>query len=254
MSKKKNRVAESKKAFDGAKFISRAKEFRKDEQTKRLQKALEDKFAINIIAEIKRASPSKGLIKENADVGKIAENYQNFGAKAISVLTEEDFFKGSIEDLSVVRKLTDLPILRKDFVFDEFQVYESALIGADAILLIVAMLEDSELEQLYLTAENLGLDILVETHNLEELERAKKLDAKIIGVNNRNLHSFEVSLEVSRELIKNAPKDALMICESGLSTKNEIAELHKLGFAGFLIGETLMRSDNAAEELQKLIK
>lgn len=217
-----------------------------------LRKVLQDHNKINIIAEIKRASPSKGIINDQIDVAETARNYETGGACAISVLTEEDRFKGSLEDLETARAAVQIPVLRKDFVFDEFQIREAKDSGADVILLIVAMLDDENLKKLYEFADDLGLDVLVEVHTLEELERAKKLGAKIIGVNNRDLHSFKVSLDVSRELIKHAPKDALLICESGLSTKEEILEMKNLGFSGFLIGETLMRSGKVTEELKKL--
>ncbi len=208
---------------------------------------------INIIAEIKRASPSKGVINDKIDVAEVARNYEKGGACAISVLTEEDKFKGFLEDLKTARNTVSLPILRKDFIYDEFQIYEAAEAGADVILLIAAMLDDEKLLELHdLAEQDLGLDALVEVHTLEELERVKKIGAKIIGVNNRDLQSFVVSLDVSRELIKHAPETALMITESGLSTKEEITELRELGFAGFLIGETLMRSGNVAEDLKGL--
>lgn len=218
-----------------------------------LREALQNQEKIHIIAEIKRASPSKGIINDSIDVAETARNYELGGACAISVLTEEDRFKGSLEDLKTARSVVDIPILRKDFVFDGFQIQEAKDSGADVILLIVAMLSDEDLTKLYKLADDLKLDILVEVHTLEELERAKKLGAKIIGVNNRDLHSFKVSLDVSRELIKHAPQDAFLICESGLSTQDEILEMKNLGFAGFLIGETLMRSANIAEELKKLV-
>ncbi len=208
---------------------------------------------INIIAEIKRASPSKGVINDKIEVAETARAYDNGGACAISVLTEEDKFQGSLEDLKAARNAVNLPILRKDFIFDEFQIYEAAEAGADVILLIAAMLSDEKLAELHHLAEqDLGLDALVEVHTLEELERVKKTNAKIIGVNNRDLHTFKVSLDTSRELIKHAPADALKITESGISTREEITELRELGFAGFLIGETLMRSGNIEKELKKL--
>lgn len=218
-----------------------------------LRNALETSDGINIIAEIKRASPSKGIINDNIDVAEVARMYENGGAKAISVLTEEDRFAGSLDDLKLARSVVSIPILRKDFIFDEFQIYEAQAAGADVILLIVAMLDDDNLLKLHrLAEEELGLDALVEVHTLEELERAKAIGAKIIGVNNRDLHSFKVSLDVSRELIKHAPDDALMIAESGLKTKEDLLELKELGFKGFLIGETLMRSGNPQEELRNL--
>lgn len=209
---------------------------------------------INVIAEIKRASPSKGVINDKIDVAETARSYERGGACAISILTEEDKFKGTLADLRAARNAVDSPILRKDFIFDEFQIYEAAEAGADAILLIAAMLSDEDLAAFHRLAErDLNLDALVEVHTLEELERAKKIGAQIIGVNNRDLRSFVVSLDVSRRLIKRAPQNALMIAESGISTKDEILELRELGFSGFLIGETLMRSGNVEKELKKLI-
>ena len=153
----------------------------------------------------------------------------------------------------MVRKAVEIPILRKDFIFDEFQIYEAAEAGADVILLIAAMLSDEDLVNLHrLTEQDLELDALIEVHTLEELKRIKNIGASLIGVNNRDLHSFAVSLDVSRELIKHAPENSLMIAESGLSSKEEITELRQLGFSGFLIGETLMRSGKPEEELRKL--
>ena len=249
LKKKRLEIAKQKRDFDGLKKSAITK--RETEEKFHLQKALrEDR--VNIIAEIKRASPSKGVINDKIDVAETARNYENGGACAISVLTEEDKFCGSLEDLKTARSSVEIPILRKDFIFDEFQIYEAADAGADVILLIVAMLDDEVLQKLYAVAENLGIDVLVEVHTLEELERAKSLGAKIIGVNNRDLHSFKVSLDISRELIKHAPENALMIAESGITMREEILELRQLGFRGFLIGETLMRSGNVGEELKKL--
>jgi indole-3-glycerol phosphate synthase len=218
-----------------------------------LSKHLQDNSKTHIIAEIKRASPSKGIINDKIDVAEVAKSYELGGATAISVLTEEDKFCGHLDDLKVARSVVDIPLLRKDFVFDEFQIREAKAAGADVILLIVAMLDDAKLLDLYNLADReLGLDVLVEVHTREELERAKAINAKIIGVNNRDLHSFKVSLDVSRELIKFAPKDAFMIAESGLSSAEEIAELKSLGYRGFLVGETLMRSGNMSDTLRNL--
>jgi indole-3-glycerol phosphate synthase len=198
--------------------------------------------AVNIIAEIKRASPSKGVINDAIDVRQVARSYAERGAAAISVLTEEDFFRGSLDDLRAVRATVDLPVLRKDFTIDEYQVYESAAAGADAILLIVAALNEDVLRRFQAIAEDeLGMDAIVEVHSAEELEIAARIGANIIGVNNRNLKTFEVSLDASRELIAKRPSNALMIAESGLSSRAEIDELRELGFDGFLIGETVMR-------------
>ena len=250
LKKNKLAVAKANRDYDELKHSAIAK--RSTAEHHRLRENLQ-RDQINIIAEFKRASPSKGVINDKIDVAEVVQNYEKGGACAISVLTEEDKFKGSLEDLITARKAVNTPILRKDFIFDEFQIFEAAEAGADVILLIAAMLDDETLIKLYDLAENkLGLDALVEVHTLEELERVKKMNAKIIGINNRDLHTFKVSLDVSRELIKHAPADALMITESGLSTKDEILELRELGFAGFLIGETLMRSGNVAEDLRNL--
>jgi indole-3-glycerol phosphate synthase len=219
-----------------------------------LRQALSNSDGIHIIAEIKRASPSKGIINDKIDIAEVAQSYERGGAAAISVLTEEDRFQGSLDDLKLARRHVSIPILRKDFIFDEFQIHEARAAGADVILLIVAMLDDEKLLRLRQLAEDeLGLDALVEVHTPEELERANNTGATIIGVNNRDLHSFKVSLDVSRELIKQAPKEALMIAESGLRTREDLLELKDLGFHGFLIGETLMRSRTVEDELRQLI-
>jgi len=221
----------------------------------RLREALQNQNRINIIAEIKRASPSKGVINDKIDVAELAGNYERGGACAISVLTEEDRFQGSLEDLKTVCANVSLPVLRKDFIFDEFQIYEAADAGASVILLIAAMLDDEALARLrHVTEDELKMDALVEVHTLEELERAKSTGARIIGVNNRDLHSFKVSLDVSRELIKHAPENALMIAESGLQTRRDLLELRESGFHGFLVGETLMKSENPEAELKELVE
>lgn len=250
LKKKRLEIAKANRDFDELKLSAIAR--RETAEKHRLRENLQ-RNQINIIAEIKRASPSKGVINNKIAVAEVARNYEKGGACAISVLTEEDKFKGSLADLQTARSAVNLPILRKDFIFDEFQIYEAAEAGADVILLIAAMLDDENLLKLYDLAEkDLGLDVLVEVHTLEELERVKKINAKIIGINNRDLHTFKVSLDVSKELIKHAPKDALMITESGITTKEEVLELRELGFAGFLIGETLMRSGNVGNEMKNL--
>lgn len=244
-----------KKRVEEAKTKGERRKTKTEREPYLLRKALSDVNKTHIIAEIKRTSPSKGVINDKINVAEVAQMYERGGATAISVLTEEDKFCGSLDDLELTRSLVNIPILRKDFVYDEFQIHEAKAAGADVILLIVAMLDDEKLLQLRQLAEDeLGLDALVEVHTKEELDRAVKIGATIIGVNNRDLHSFKVSLDISRELIKFAPQDALMIAESGLVTREDILELKKLGYRGFLIGETLMRSGNAEKELQKMIE
>ena len=250
---KKLRVESAKRAVGIERMAELSMEKRASVQNHRLRDALETRSGLNIIAEFKRASPSKGTINYAVDVATIAQSYKTGGAAAISVLTEEDFFKGSLDDLRAVRKAVDLPILRKDFIFDAFQIYEAAEAGSDTILLIAAMLDDSVFAELFRVAEHeLGLDALVEVHTLEELERAANIGAKLIGVNNRDLHSFNVSLDVSREIIKHKPADVLMISESGITSREEILELTSLGFDGYLIGETLMRSGDPRSVLESL--
>jgi len=206
---------------------------------------------INIIAEFKRRSPSKGMIREGADPIQIARAYQAGGAVAMSVLTEEDYFAGSLDDLRQVKSAVELPALRKDFIVDEYQVYESAAAGADAILLIVAALDDELLLRLRRLAEDeLGMDALVEVHTSDEMERAVACGATLIGVNNRDLRTFEVSLDTSLRLAGSAPVDALLISESGLNNSADLQRLHEAGYRGFLIGETLMRADDPAAALR----
>ena len=218
-----------------------------------LRQAMANGEVINVIAEFKRRSPSKGIIKAGADARATARQYELGGAAAISVLTEPDYFEGSLDDLREVREATPLPILRKDFVIDEYQVYESAAAGADALLLIVAALNDSELTKLrQISEDELAMDAVVEVHTVDEMQRAVDCGARIIGVNNRNLATFEVSLDTSVELARQAPPDTILISESGIETVNDIERLHAAGYRGFLIGETLMRSANPAALIGEL--
>jgi indole-3-glycerol phosphate synthase len=204
----------------------------------------------NIIAEFKRRSPSKGLIRENADAVAMARSYESAGAAAISVLTEEDYFDGSLEDLRAVRNVVSIPILRKDFIFDDYQVYESAAAGADALLLIVAALDDAALVRLLrLTEDELGMDALVEVHTKEEMHRATANGAKVIGINNRDLRTFSVSTDTSVRLARLAPSNAVLVSESGLYPE-EVRMLYQVGFKGFLVGEALMRAADPERQLQ----
>lgn len=251
---KKKRLEIAKAEISFTELKRKALATRERSEPHALRRALKRNDKINIIAEIKRASPSKGIINNKIDIAEAARNYEKAGACAVSVLTEEDEFKGSLDDLRKARAAISLPLLRKDFIFDEFQIFETAEAGADAILLIAAMLDDEKLARFYHLAENiLGLDALVEVHTADEMQRATTIGAKIIGINNRDLISFEVSLDVSRDLIKHAPPDSLIISESGLKTRDDLVGLRDLGFKGFLIGETLMRSENALKKLENLL-
>ena len=250
---KRLRVETAKASVDRTELADRAAAVHADVRPHRLREVLAVRSRLNIIAEFKRASPSKGVIGDGRTPEDVAKQYEAGGAAAISVLTEEDHFSGSLADLQAVRAAVQLPILRKDFIFDPFQVYEAAAAGADAILLIAAMLDNSQLRDLEALAEDeLGMDALIEVHTPEELEHIKDSGAKIIGVNNRDLRSFEVSLNVSRELIAHAPAGSLLVAESGLDDPQDISELHDLGYSGFLIGESLMRSCNPEGELRRL--
>jgi indole-3-glycerol phosphate synthase len=220
-----------------------------------LRNALSNDAQINVIAEIKRASPSKGDLGLRASVEETARAYSRGGAVAISVLTEEDYFRGSLADLRSVRRAVSLPVLRKDFIVDDYQVYEAAAAGADALLLIVALLDDETLLRLRTVAETeLGMDALVEVHTNEEMARASASGASLIGVNNRNLHTFEVSTDVSLELRKEAPAKALLISESGLKTGSELKQLRAAGYNGFLIGEALVGSESPESALRAMIE
>ena len=195
-----------------------------------------------IIAEIKKASPSAGIIKEDFDPIKIAMEYESFGASALSILTEEDFFMGSIEYLKDVKKITSLPILRKDFMIDEYQIYESKLIGADCILLIASILTDQQIGDFITISKKLELDYLIEVHDENELHRVEHFEDAMIGVNNRNLKTFEVDLDNSVRLRNLFKQKNIFIAESGIKSREDINYLKKNNINVFLIGESLMRA------------
>ena len=206
------------------------------------KKSLQNK-AEAIIAEIKKASPSAGIISDNFDPVLKSKEYESFGASALSILTEEDYFLGNIQYLKDVKATTSLPILRKDFIVDEYQIYESKLIGADCILLIASILNDKELKKFSETAERLKLDYIIEVHNEEELQRAQHFSNAIIGVNNRNLKTFDVDINNSVELKKIFEGENIFIAESGIKSKKDIEYLQQHNINVFLIGESLMKGD-----------
>ena len=208
---------------------------------------------MSLIAEVKKASPSVGVIVENFDPITIAREYERGGAHALSVLTDEKYFQGHLSYIRDIRDQVSLPILRKDFIVHELQVYESVVAGADAILLIAAALEGYQLEGLYDLAKSLQLDVLVEVHNLAEMDRAIDVGADIIGINNRNLQTFEVSLSVSEELAEEIPNDCVAISESGIKTREDVSRLLSHGINGILVGETLMRAKNIKEKIEELL-
>lgn len=251
---KRKRIEAAKKIVGVSDIVVEARQMVETRPRTSLIAALSNDSRINIIAEFKRASPSKGVINGDADPIKTAILYRDGGAAAISVLTEEDFFKGSLDDLQSIRKAVELPLLRKDFIIDEYQIFESALAGADAILLIVAALNHQELTTYGTLAEELGLEALVEVHTKEELEIALAAGARLVGVNNRDLNTFELSLDVSRDIAAYVKGDVLSVSESGISTRDELLELNALGYSGFLLGETLMRSGDPKTSLRQFTR
>ena len=206
-----------------------------------------------LIAEIKRASPSAGTIASGIDPVTVAQTYQAAGASAISVLTDHDFFGGSLEDLVAARGAVSIPVLRKDFIVHEVQIYEAVIVGADAILLIVAALDQDTLVRLLDIAHTFQLDVLVEVHNMPELERALNTDAIIIGINNRNLKTFEVDLSATEELSEEVGPEIVLVSESGIRSPEDARFVQQCGATAILVGETLMRSDDVALTATELI-
>ncbi len=223
----------------------------------RFQAALEanrgPSHPVNLIAEVKKASPSQGIIRSEFNPSQIASQYQQAGADALSVLTDETYFQGSLANLQIVRAQCSLPILRKDFVYDAYQVYESKAFGADAILLIVAGLQNSQLSDLYGLATKIGLDVLVEVHSEEELEPAMTLKAPIIGVNNRDLSTFKVDLAVSEKLIPLLGNSTLVVCESALSTHSDVKRAEAAGAKAVLIGTAFCGAQNIQAKVKEVM-
>lgn len=223
-----------------------------DRQCISFKSALAKPDRLSVISEVKKASPSKGLIQPNFDPVKIAKEYETCGADAVSCLTEEHYFQGSSEYFKAIRQAICLPMIRKDFIIDEYQIYEARLMGADAILLIAAVLDDEKLKRFGDTARSLGLDILAETHDESELERVLALDFDIIGINNRNLKTFEVTLETTARLAGMIPEGKVIVSESGIRDNTDMKTVRSYGADAVLIGETLMRSGNIGATLAAL--
>jgi len=238
-------------AIEGKKAEFRRQALQRDE-FRGFRRNLYHPGEITVIAECKAASPTAGTIAGNYDPVAQAKLYEKGGAGAISVLTDHEYFKGSLDDLLKVRSEVKVPVLRKDFILTEAQVYESVASGADAFLLIVAALTDEELKRLYELGRTLQSDVLVEVHDMREMDRALGIDADVIGINNRNLHSFEVSLKTTEELAPEIPADCLGISESGIRTKEDVRYVVEQGIHCFLIGESLMRDGDPAKALQQL--
>ena len=205
-----------------------------------------------VIAEIKKASPSKGVIREDFDVVAIARSYAAGGASCLSVLTDRDFFQGNEDFLVAARAACELPVIRKDFIMAPYQVVESRSLGADCILLIVAALDDETLVSLYKEARALGMDVLVEVHDRDELERALKLDLELVGINNRDLRTFDTSLDTTIDLLELVPGDCLVVTESGIHTRDDIALMREHDVHAFLVGEAFMRVPDPGQGLKQL--
>lgn len=206
-----------------------------------------------LIAEVKKASPSRGVIREDFDHRRIAETYEKHGATCLSVLTDERYFQGQDVFVAEVKAASSLPVLRKDFMLDPYQMVESRAIEADAVLLIMAALSDAQAAELFAAAEELGMSVLVEVHNQPELERACKLPLHMLGVNHRNLKTMEIDLDISRQLAPQIPPGAVRIAESGIRTNADIEQLRKAGFYSYLVGESLMNQDDIGAAVDRLI-
>jgi indole-3-glycerol phosphate synthase len=205
-----------------------------------------------VIAEIKKASPSKGVLREDFRPAQIAQSYASGGAACLSVLTDADYFQGHEDYLQQAREACDLPVIRKDFIIDPYQVYEARAINADCILLIVAALEDERMRELSELAHELGMDVLVEVHDAEELQRALKLNIPLMGINNRNLRTFETSLDTTLDLLDSIPDDRIVVTESGIHTAEDVVLMRNNQVNTFLVGEAFMRADEPGEKLSEL--
>ncbi|MDQ6965815.1 MAG: indole-3-glycerol phosphate synthase TrpC [Mariprofundaceae bacterium] len=250
---KRDWVAECKSKISESELLKQATQYTPLDFADALAERISNKKNA-VIAEIKKASPSKGIIRADFDPVAIASSYQRGGACCLSVLTDVQYFQGSDDYMRQIRQAVELPILRKDFMLDPYQVIEARAMGADGILLIMAMLSDVQAAELASVAREQGLSILPEVHNAEELQRALLLDTRLIGINNRNLHDFSISLQTSIDLLQDVPGDRVLITESGIHTSHDIAKMNAAGIHGFLVGESLMRQADPGAALTSLLK
>lgn len=217
------------------------------------KKAVSDPHRLNLIAEIKKASPSEGILRENFQPLRLAALLEYAGASALSVLTETRFFRGRPSYLKTIRQVTHVPILRKDFILDEYQLYESRLLEADAVLLIASLLTDEELERFRARAEELGMQALVEVHTEEDIKKATRAGADIIGINNRDLQTLEVDIHRAERLLSHVPKNAVVVVESGFKDHEELLRYKSLGISAFLVGTSLMKANDVVTKMQELL-
>lgn len=252
MAHKAEEVASAKRQFTLADVTAKADD---TEPSRNFVGSLEHSLAAGrsaVIAEVKKASPSKGIIRPDFKPAHIAESYQEHGATCLSVLTDQEFFKGSPDYFAQARQACTLPMLRKDFMLDEYQVFEARAMGADCILLIVAALEDGLMQDLAGRSQELGMDVLVEVHNQQELERGLALNMPMIGINNRNLRNFETSLHTTIDLLSDIPDKTIVVTESGIHNDDDVALMREHSVNTFLVGEAFMRADNPGQKLSEL--
>ena len=247
---KRKEIQELKRRLPFSKITQMAEKL--NEPKRSLHKSLTAKKKLHLICELKKASPSEGILRQRFQPTTLAQEFEAAGASAISVLTERHFFKGNPKTLKQIRPLTTVPLLRKDFILDSYQIYEATLLGADAFLLIAMLLTDSELKQLLQLSRALRLEALVEVHNKEELDRALAAGSQIIGINNRNLKTLQIDRSVSENLIRFIPKGTVAVIESGIENRQEIAHYESLGARCFLIGTVLMKSKNVKGKILEL--
>ncbi len=247
---KRTELAETKRRVPLSDLKARAVSM---EPARGFKEALAGKGEMRLIAEVKKASPSKGVIREDFDPVKIAEAYEGSGASCISVLTETKYFQGKLEYLNEIKTAVRLPLLRKDFIIDEYQIYEARAAGADALLLIEACLGSHQLEDYLGIAERFGLDVLVEAHTYKELDRALLAGATLVGINNRDLATFKVDLQTTLDLLKDIPDDCLVVSESGIKTRDDVLLLQRAGADAILVGESLMREKDIGKKVKELL-
>jgi indole-3-glycerol phosphate synthase len=247
---KKQELADTKRAVPFSELKAKVSDA---EPTRGFERALSQASGIRLIAEVKKASPSKGVIREDFDPVEIARIYARSGADCLSVLTETKYFQGKLEYLTGIRKAVNMPLLRKDFIVEEYQIFEARAAGADAVLLIAACLERTQLEDLMSVAKQIGLDVLVESHTYKELDRSLLAGATLVGINNRDLQSFSVSLQTTLDLLKEIPPDRTVVSESGIRTRDDVLKLEKAEVDAILVGESLMREKDIGKKVKELL-